>query len=325
MLHWLSQINKESFSIAGTMLFVYGTIRLIRFYEFRYLNSFVKYLIISISGIILLWLVRPYINQILLPCIALIYTGLLFFWVIQFPRPNRSDNLSFSKIIAFGLTSCLIVITLVVTSNGARSDKTLTLLENIEKKTTIINSNGNSTCLARLYSNEWAHASWLPEELNNKVRSIIAQRCLIYSIKDRNKNPITLYSFIDESFNPKGTEEALSYLPKASIIGIFSPWPNDWFRKFNENISLFYTLAALEMIVFLSTIPFFLLWLIKNFNTTILVPIIISSYLITIYSVATPLLGTLYRYRYPWWMIIFTLMIAATLSLLSSRQKQNKN
>lgn len=326
-IHWLSQINKDSYSITGAMMFLYGFIQLLKINDHLNFYSIIKYLLYVAIGTLLIWLVRPYMNQILLPLVILI---LICSFMYQFgggllPTLNKRRDKKQKCIWAMAL--CIVAVILLIFNKGATSDRTLERLanlENVSKKFDPKSKSLKHKCLKNVYSNSWVDISWLPDNINNKVRAIIAQRCLIYSILETHPHHATQYSILDQTFSPNGTIDVLQYLPKAFLIGVFKPWPSEWFMQFKNKISIFYIFSSLEIILFLCTLPFLIFWSLKNISNSILIPLLVSSYVITVYATAIPYLGALYRYRYPWWMVLLSFALAATLTVLHALYQKHK-
>jgi hypothetical protein len=84
MMVWYSQINKDSFNLAGGLLFTYGLLKLVSPKEKSpsYYNARLALFIIA-TGIALTWMARPYVNQILLPITSLILVIALLLRVMR--------------------------------------------------------------------------------------------------------------------------------------------------------------------------------------------------------------------------------------------------
>lgn len=76
MMLWFSQINKDSFALIGVLLVLYGLIQLVNYSENRDCNLFLVSFLALVAGAVSLWIVRPYINQMLVPLI--ISFGVIF-------------------------------------------------------------------------------------------------------------------------------------------------------------------------------------------------------------------------------------------------------
>ena len=140
---------------------------------------------------------------------------------------------------------------------------------------------------------------------------MMGQRCLIFTILDTHDNPTTLRSIVDSDKFPGGSVEALYYFPRALLLGVFSPWPNDWGFIFEHGMSFFYTIVPFEAILLYVGLVALFLWTCRSGQWTILIPISISVGVMSIYAIATPFLGALYRYRFPWWILLMCLGLAA--------------
>jgi len=323
LMHWFSQINKDSFSCAGIMMTVYGLVCLIQNVSQRtFLDHFKSLLFIGI-GIFLIWIVRPYINQLMLPFVigVLVYT---FFYSCYKCASEQKPSL---KIYANVVSIFAVIFFLSVMNKGAASDKTLKSLEEPIAQSRISNlAEGMlwKDCLKNVSENFWENLDLAPDYFNKKVKALIGQRCYMFSSLENNLGTVTTYSFIDQKVLPKGTVEAIQYLPQAFLNGVFTPWPKDWLKRFDGKISFFYLFASLEAIILYITLPFLLLSLFWNWKVTRLIPVMFSCYMITIIAMATPFIGALYRYRYPWWMLLLCFSLAATLQIVSHLYRSKK-
>lgn len=115
MIMWFSQINKDSFTLIGVLLFVYGLIQIIMYAEI--LRKVILGFIFAVIGMLFLWIMRPYINMMLLPLITLILT-----FMIGYDLWKKSAKPRIFSLIIF---SAVILIILNHLNNGAASDKTL--------------------------------------------------------------------------------------------------------------------------------------------------------------------------------------------------------
>lgn len=78
MMLWFSQLNKDSFALVGSLLFIFGLIRFVYADGRSLFRSGWVSSVFMVTGIMLLWVVRPYVNQIMLPIVAIVLVvGLL--------------------------------------------------------------------------------------------------------------------------------------------------------------------------------------------------------------------------------------------------------
>ncbi|PUE31185.1 hypothetical protein B9Z35_09180 [Limnohabitans sp. Jir61] len=313
MIVWFSQINKESFVITGGVLFVYGFVKL---YESAKDDisgkSGLQSLVMAVSGLFLIFLMRPYVNQILLPIISIVFlirsvycasTGLKPWILIRF--------LSYASVL---------IVTCSALGTGAVSDSTLNGFDNYADASMQSHKSEKIyvQCLSFIDASVWHDAEFMPSIVNKKIKALMANRCLIFSTLEGQRNLATIYSFTDTNIFPKTTIEGLEYIPRGALIGVFSPWPDHWFYNFKNEISLFYTIVPFEALFFYMGMIALILWGGRKRDALIIIPVGLSVSMMAVYGVAVPYLGALYRYRYTWWMLILCFGFAALIDLYKS-------
>lgn len=309
MMVWFSQINKDSFVLAGVLLFTYGLIRLLQRKEtYKLCNNELRSLLLLMSGVFLIWLMRPYVNQILFPISVLI---LLFVSAIQLRRACKFHE--FCKLL---LCSFFLLVALFFLGKGSASDVTLERFDlwdsSIEAQ---FHNPVAAECFANIDGGVWRNEEFLPAFIERKLKAMMGQRCMTFTLLDTQDNATTLFSFVDKNVFPSGSLEALLYLPRAALLGIFSPLPEYWNYIFIHRSSVFYTITPIEAIMFYIALISISVWIFLKREWSALVPILLSFSVMTAYGMATPFIGALYRYRYPWWMMLICLGIAALLHL----------
>ena len=120
-------------------------------------------------------------------------------------------------------------------------------------------------------------------------------------------------SMIDKEINLESIKEFIIYLPRALQIGFLAPFPNEWFSQANSpGGKIMKLVAGLEMsLVYISLIflPYgFWRW---RFSLEFWLAIIFSGVINLIYSYATPNLGSLYRLRYGFIMLMVAIGVAS--------------
>ena len=113
--------------------------------------------------------------------------------------------------------------------------------------------------------------------------------------------------------------EAIYYIPTAFFYGVLSP--NFWeLRSIIEpKFSIFYLFSILESYLMYAGLAGLFLWVLRYRQFSVLVPILCSLSVMTIFAIATPFLGALYRYRYSWWILLIGLGLAALSELRNRR------
>lgn len=313
MLFWFSQLNKDSFVLSGALFFILGLLKLTERAVLNLTRHMVLALLPIVLGIALIWVMRPYVNQLMLP-ITILVLLVIFLEKIRF---------GFGKdLIAFVFCSLVILVALTGMTKGAASDATLDSLHHSAGETLLIDTT-LARCLQTTEAGKWQDAEILPSFVNNRLKALMAQRCLIFSLMDIHDNVTTLDSFFDIDRFPSGSIDAIAYLPRAVLFGIFSPLPDRWDYIFDHGRSTFYLIAPIEAVILYIGLIFICIWLVRSRNWSALIPITLSMFAMTVYAMATPFLGALYRYRYPWWMMLICLGIAALLQIAGRKKCTN--
>jgi putative peptidoglycan lipid II flippase len=308
MIVWFSQINKDSFVLLGVMLFTYGLLNLLNpkarvpFYKEALL-----YLLVALFGMVLIWIMRPYVNQILLPITSLILV------VVLVSRSRKPANGAWIGLVLYGGA---MLVSLGLLSKGATSDETLDSFKYFKLQGQ--SQTLSTKCLSTIDGRNWRNEQYLPDFVNEKLRAMMGQRCNIFTLLETQSNVTTIESIVDMDRFPSGSSEALAYLPRAALLGVFSPWPDRWGYVFYKNPSVFYTITPVEAILLYIGFASLVVWLVWNKAWSVSIPIVFCITVMTIYGMATPFLGALYRYRYPWWILLICLGVAALLTLVGN-------
>ena len=336
MMPWFSQVNKDSYVLLGALLFIYGwsPVSSIK----GLCNWLIRIFSISI-GMVLVWLMRPYLlpiftfsaSLIFLPYFLLLLFGVLMVLITNASRsvcvPAVSGN-QLRKVAAIVILAIVTTITAVsLPVNGDASSDTIYLLsgEGTQKFITGVPTISNK-CFSTIASKYVVNVDFVPIWISQKVRAIIAQRCLNFTLLESSENKTTLNSIVDADVMPGNFFEALRYLPRAAAIGVLSPFPESFGGVFNEDISIFYIIAPLEATLLYFGLLSICIWIWRAKEWSIIFPVGISVSIMTIYGMATPFIGALYRYRYPWWMLLICIGLAALIDLtMNNNLRRVKN
>ena len=247
--------------------------------------------------------------------IATLLLMLALIWRLR----NKSTTADLLRFVAAAAT---IIFFLGVLSKGTESDETLDSLLVYQAPSVSSVPSLSRECLAKIDAKHWRNEPFLPNYLNNKLQAMMGQRCLIFSVLNAQTNPTTSNSFIDKDVLPSGSLEALFYLPRAALIGVFSPWPDRWVYSLNHEASIFYMITSIEAVLMYLGFAGLIIYIVRHKVWSLTIPISIAFAMMVIYGMANPFIGALYRYRYPWW-IIFICLGAAALIELSRDRKWN--
>jgi hypothetical protein len=306
MMLWFSQLNKDSFAVSGVLLYVYALLRLLLREATLSWKSAAGVLLFALAGIGLLWVVRPYINQMLLPISLLSLALACTIW----GRRGMRD------MPAYLAVSAALLVCLTMAGKGAASDQTLGEFDRFSSPdATRINDEIWSKCFVAIDSQHWQNAPYLPEFANQKLKALAGQRCNIFTLLKSQTNPTTLSSFFDQSVLLHGSLDVVEYVPRAALFGVFSPLPDRWTYVFTHRTSIFYTITPIEALLMYSGLLGVLAWVWRGGPRSILIPFAIALPVMTIFAMATPLIGTLYRYRYAWWMLAICIGLGSMIEM----------
>ena len=266
---WVGQIHKEACLSTGLLLALWGIMKILSNKPGRHIAiSIFSALILSF---ILISSMKPYVLQILAVIILIIIT-------LQCIKIIPSNLLSVGVLGVYFLSTILIFM--------------------------FINKGSDSGWLsgeAFIQNNySWKRSDYLPEFFDRKIQAIAASRVAAIS----SGLAIKANSMIDVEIKPANAIETFKYIPRALQVSLLAPFPNSWFKS--GNIVSF--VSAIEMIIFYITF-FGLLFFIplRIFNYKILLCLIFACLPLAVFGISSPNIGTLYRIRYTFEMILLML------------------
>lgn len=314
MIVWYSQVNKDIFAEAGAVLFLTGfTLYNVRTFHNRPAHSWT---LATLIGIALIWLVRPYLNQVMLPAAV---SGVVGFLVVAVLRGRRDalPRLVFHSFLVLGA--------LVLAQRGAASDQTF---EHLSDDFKLSNSRGLSSqevsnmCLEGVDVDHWKYSQWLPQGIDRKLKALAVQRCLTFQLLSNQHNPVTLRSVVDTNVLPSGSSEMIAYIPRAAALGVLSPWPSQW-PSGTFLSSYFFTIVPLEMLLYYVGLLALVRWSVLNQAWFLIPLVLVAATVMLAYGMSTPFIGALYRYRYPFWSVLFSFGVAAIVDLFCNKSRAN--
>lgn len=268
---WVSQINKESYTTAGFFLIFFNTLQI--FSRDKVNTQLIKYCIGTLCGILLIACFRPYLLQI----IFVIFLLLIFFQLIRFLPFN------FKKLILYlALLSITFLTYIGFTQNR--------IIENeLDRYTSLMRSDESWS---------WQTSRFIPGFIDDKLASLASAR--VYFIN----HGITsnAKSMIDIDEKPKNVSELMAYLPRAIFVSIFSPFPKDWFKsdgivKITSSFEMFFIYISFIGLLFLC-------WF--RYTYIVLICIIFTLPALALYGIVNSNIGSIYRIRYPYEMLLLT-------------------
>ncbi len=306
MMYWFAETNKDSYSICGIFLFLLGYLRIINPAASRKksIANLLQSFLIMAAGISLIYLVRSYLLQLIFYCLIANFAFLLF------SKDRKFSFIRNSLVVLF----VLIIIKIPDSSRSAITFERFTdfksnsqLLGYVESADTVA-----SKCLA--YTMQF-HTSFtfLPDSLIKKFQAISGQRCFNLAVLTSNPNPTVVFATVDSNIFFKSIEEILLYIPRAIQISFFQPWPDTWIPMFKQKTSIILKFPIPELILFYLTFPLlFCLLFMRKIKLELIISLLTASAVLIFTGLTSPFLIVNNRYRYPWWIFILSVAIAAS-------------
>ncbi len=199
---WYAQIHKDTYTIPGSLMFIWGWAMLARLDTWRS-RKILAAVCLVFFGAGMIWLMRPYQVEILQLLAGLSALGLLALYIFWLAR-KKWNFLAF--LIACAVTLGLVAILTPFVKNTPLTNQTLSDLRPVPGKPLI---------------SDWQPETWLPAFFENKVRSISEDR--------ENYINVGGMSGIDVDVHFRNFRDVIMYMPRALQIGFLAPFPNIWF------------------------------------------------------------------------------------------------
>lgn len=284
-LVWFGQNHKDAFAIAGFLLALLAFLKCLDsagFYRFL-LNS-----LLFLLGLGLVAIMRPHLVIIYLVAFS---CALACLFVASLAWRELRDWTGLVRVIALICLGFLFMT--VAPSSNALVDQDMRDVE------------GNL-----LADWQWRQSDYVPARVDSLLKKVseIRAHFVNYGLS------VEAGSIVDVHVKPETAAQAISYLPRALVVGIFAPFPDFWVEK----LSLPRVIGALETLMFYLFFPGILFILRHRLSRPLLVCLVVASAVIVVNAFVTPNMGTLHRVRYGQW-FVFLLIGACGWAMLSAR------
>ncbi len=263
------QNYKDPFSIAGTLLVVYGFLcAMTASYPVRS-----KRIVAAMTaGILLMWCVRPYV-------LFVVSGGLVVALLIMAANAGlRHRWVSERTALARGIVCIVLILAAAWVLPKGRNQEAF----NAE-------SIVNNLAASSYQGWEWKSSGWAPVPIEEGLKRLSVLRVGFAAHGDS----VGAGSQIDADRTPDSAGGALAYMPRAAMVGLLAPFPSSWMEK----MSLFRVVGAMETALWYLLIPGLLWALMARPSPAMLSGMIVCGIMIVFYSYIQPNVGTLYRVR----------------------------
>lgn len=284
-LVWFGQNHKDSFAIAGFLL---ALLAFLRSLDSAALSRLLFNSILFLLGLGLVAIMRPHLVLIYLVAFFCAFACLFaasFAW-----RELRS----WAGVGRAFLLTCLgVIFSTVVPVNNALVDQDIREVD------------GNL-----LADWQWQQSDYIPASADSLLKKVSAMRThfVNYGLS------VEAGSIVDAHVKPESAGQAISYLPRALVVGLFAPFPDFWVEK----LSLPRIIGALETLMFYLFFPGILFILRHRLSRPLLACLVVAGAVMMVNAFVSPNMGTLHRVRYGQW-FVFLLIGACGWAMLSAR------
>ncbi len=311
---WYSQLLKDGYFNAGIMLFVLGWFYLARTRTwFNGGAKIIAWIALILAGYLLMSLVRTYMFAVLFFLCLLLAAIAAVFGLLA----NRKRQLPVRGVVLMVASLAVVLAGTVLIRQG--------LIEIGYVNTHTINVESRfkrlTTDPARAHLKPyWEPSDWLPEELDKRFATLAGVRD---GYVTSSKNP---KSSIDTDVRFHRVSDIVAYLPRAVQIALLAPFPDMWLGQGStgattmmRRVSMLEMSATYVALLFLPVAVWIWrrrgeMWVVLSAGLSIMI----------LYAVTTPNIGTLYRVRYGYIMLLITLGLAGACALLTRYRNTTK-
>jgi hypothetical protein len=292
-LRWVSQMHNDSYSILGALMFLYGWLQLDKFLKDKKFRTFLIAFSSIILGLFIIALVRAYLIDVYFMASLILGLYLILRMFISFPLKSAVAGAGF--------------FILLVLAQGYLGEEVIQYkvreLRLGRPPNSISGASGNNSS-PRLPGNfSWEESSFLPDWFDNQVAGLVGKRFKVI------RNWSDGSSGIDTEVDLSSSLKTFLYTPRALQIALLAPFPTDWFDEGTKAPSNFMKRVASLETSFVYVLFLFLLAGINKWRSSSAMHLLLlfSLFFLTIFAIATPNVGNLYRFRYPYFSVLVSL------------------
>ena len=294
---WYAQLHKDGFYFTGAFLCLYGWIVLARLQTWQsgWRSVFAGLIWLGL-GLGLMGSVRVYAFQLMQGVGVLFTLGLAALFAVR----GAKGLLPWKKCVMSVLILCLIPILLQFSPTSVRGS-------------TALPDSGTGVPRLSWHGSEFAKDRWkptadLPRFVENSFLRIAVLRSGYFSTPGYRESG----SMVDRDIELLSVRDFLTYLPRALQLGFFAPFPSDWLEPAKSvGGNVMRKVAGVEMTIVYLAITFlpYALWCFR-FRVEVWVAFAFGVVVLLLYSYATPNIGSLYRLRFGFLMLLVALGVA---------------
>jgi hypothetical protein len=268
------QIHKDIWMLPGSFLILFSCLKLKNLSGS--FSDFLKLAAYNCCGLSLIWIVRPYANNIFFLGAVTALLILVLFKILEKELTFRWGLRAFAFLMIYAIQLFF-----------------LSKIGNFAWGKNLAGKTGSIQCDA------WQQKPPVPF-FDGQLRSLVCSRA------EFNKTYPEAGSNVDPEVNLTNLSKLIEYLPRATQIGLLSPFPNMWLKAGHKpGARIMRAISGIEMGTFYALLLglMFLLWRSKK-RSEIVASLTFCVVVTVVYAIAIPNIGTLYRMRYPLMILI---------------------
>lgn len=333
-LLWVAQMHNDNYSVTGSILVMYAWICFARQESWQNPKRILGGIFAMIGGGFLIWMVRNYMIDLFTAVGGALLFSLILLFLFRLVRSRWTWKKTVTAIVVTSLTFILVTSleNIKITGKGMAvipgfwmtyqaqdysSGENPPVGQGNEPETETV---GNIPNIKR-----WEYTKWLPDWLDTQMKSLSTRRTKAirnwteekYGVKGSNiDTDVTFHSAMD----------IVKYMPRAAEIGFLAPFPEEWFGQGSKAPNtMMRRVSGLEMVFIYLSWPglLFALWMWRK-RPELWVMLFFCTVMLLIFVLATPNVGSLYRFRYPYIMPMVGLGVAGWIVMIKNTRFLHK-
>lgn len=275
-LQWYGQNHKDAFAIAGILLTLDAWLAMHDNFSQVQFRNILKLLLTALLGATLLGLFRPY------------YVAVM---VLGFSASFGISSIWRSKIGVIA-ARLLFIVLLAMQAVVFAGQGTAVHVAVFASQSTEVGTLSDGAPIAPNHF-QWKESDYVPAVLDRTLRRASELRAHFAHYGEL----VGAGSGIDVDWLPDSTWEAISYLPRALVVGLLAPFPDTW----SERVTLPRMVGAMETAIWYLAFFGGVVLVGRHRSRKLLAGAVFCAALITMLAYVHPNIGTLYRQRFGLW------------------------
>lgn len=285
---WTAQMHNENYTVLGSLMALYACALVLNTNEKVKIWKRLSALLIMPIGLGLIFMVREWMFQIigLGSAITLALMAVLLVLGDIFRR-QKFGNLLISHMPALLMSICVAGMVVVFSD-----------IEILVEQENVIDPVPVEVILEKpqgIHAYEWQNTQILPATVDEKLKEMAYIRTRILKLYAHG------HTNFDENVGLHSAADMLAYTPRAAAMGMLAPFPDMWFSRSEKATSgLTRAGASVEMMLAYAMMPGLLYALyVERGNARMWAVLMLCAGVMTVMAIGMPNLGTIYRFRYP--------------------------